>query len=93
MNKEAKEIDIKKDLFLCSPLLNTQCSKENCYINDGPCYHTSKKEYSQQYLLDCITNLQLKIDKVNEVLNQYMPTYASCVKALDEIEFILKEDK
>jgi len=37
--------------------------------------------------------LQSKIDKVNEVLNQPMPTHASCVKALDEIEFILKEDK
>lgn len=35
--------------------------------------------------------LQSKIDKVNEVINQYMPNYSSCVKALDEIEFILKE--
>lgn len=40
-----------------------------------------------------INNLQSKIDKVNEVLNQYMPNCASCVKALDEIEDILKEDK
>lgn len=38
-----------------------------------------------------INILQSKIYKVNEVLNQYMPNYASCVKALDEIEFILKE--
>jgi len=38
-----------------------------------------------------INNLQSKIDKAIEVLNQYMPNYASCVKALDEIEFILKE--
>jgi hypothetical protein len=37
--------------------------------------------------------LQSKIDKANEVLNQYMPNYASCVKALDEIEFILKEEQ
>lgn len=44
-------------------------------------------------LIKRMNNLQSKIDKVNEVLNQYMPNYASCVKALDEIEYILKEDK
>ena len=53
-------------------------------------------EYSPEeakLILNHINNLQSKIDKVNEVLNQPMPTHASCVKALDEIEFILKEDK
>lgn len=42
-----KEIDIIKDLYLCSPLLNTKCSKTNCYINNGCCCHTVDKEYSQ----------------------------------------------
>ena len=58
MKDEIKEIDITKDLYLCSPLLNTECSKENCYINNGSCCHTVIKEHSQQYLLDYITNLQ-----------------------------------
>ena len=58
MKTEKKEIDITKDFYLCSPLLNTECSKESCYINNGPCCHTVNKEHSQQYLLDHITNLR-----------------------------------
>ncbi len=50
-------------------------------------------KYQGSLLVNHINILQSKIDKVNEVLNQHMPNYASCVKALDEIEFILKEDK
>lgn len=45
------EIDEEKELYLCSPLLNTKCSKENCYINGGECFRTLKKEYSQESLL------------------------------------------
>ena len=37
--------DITKDLYLCSPLLNKECSKTNCYINNGCCCHTVDKEY------------------------------------------------
>ena len=64
----AKQIDITKDLYLCSPLLNKKCSKENCYINNGCCCHTVKKEYSQEYLFDYITNLQeqLEVSQTNE---------------------------
>ena len=58
MNDEIKEIDITKDLYLCSPLLNTKCPKTSCYINNGSCCHTVNKEYSQEHLLDYITNLQ-----------------------------------
>lgn len=60
-------------------------------------YITSKLEiiYEEdiQRIVEEKNNLQSKIDNVNDVLSQYMPNYASCVKALDEIEFILKEDK
>lgn len=66
MKDEIKEIDIKKDCYLCSPLLNTECSKENCYINNGPCCHTVNKEHSQQYLLDYITNLQEENERLKE---------------------------
>ena len=57
-NDEIKEIDGTKGFYLCSPLLNTECMKENCYINNGPCCHTVNKEHSQQHLLDSTTNLQ-----------------------------------
>ena len=57
-NDETKEIDGTKGFYLCSPLLNTECMKENCYINNGPCCHTVNKEHSQQHLLDSTTNLQ-----------------------------------
>ncbi len=58
MNEEIKEIDIKKDLYLCSPLLNKECTKKSCYINNGCCCHTVNKKYSQEHLLNYITNLQ-----------------------------------
>lgn len=47
----AKEIDITKDLYLCSPLLNKECSKTNCYINNGCCRHTVDKENGKYYQL------------------------------------------
>ena len=62
----AKQIDITKDLYLCSPLLNKKCSKENCYINNGCCCHTVKKEYSQEYLFDYITNLQEENERLKK---------------------------
>ena len=66
MKDEIKEIDITKDLYLCSPLLNTECTKENCYINNGPCCHTVNKEHSQQYLLDYTTYLQEELESKNK---------------------------
>ena len=61
MIEEIKEIDLKKDFYLCSPLLNKECTKENCYINNGCCCHTVNKKYSQEHLLNYITNLQKKV--------------------------------
>ena len=66
MTEEIKEIDIKKDLYLCSPLLNKECTKENCYINNGCCCHTVNKKYSQEHLLNYITNLQKENEKLKE---------------------------
>ena len=66
MTEEIKEIDLKKDFYLCSPLLNKECTKESCYINNGCCCHTVNKKYSQEHLLNHITNLQ----KENEILQK-----------------------
>ena len=66
MNDEIKEIDITKDLYLCSPLLNKKCPKTSCYINNGSCCHTVNKEYSQEHLLDYITNLQQENQELND---------------------------
>lgn len=53
---------MKNNLYLCCPLLNTECSKEICYINGGECFKTIKEKYSQEHLLDYITNLQKEKD-------------------------------
>lgn len=50
MNKIKKK-DIRKDLYNCCPLLNKECSKENCYINNGPCRLTWDYNKSQEYLI------------------------------------------
>lgn len=66
---KTKEIDITKDLYLCSPLLNTKCSKTNCYINNGCCCNTVNKEYSQE-------NLIKSLQDINKQLT-YLETYSS----------------
>lgn len=35
---------MSKKLYLCNGKVET-CKKTNCYINGGPCRHTTKKEY------------------------------------------------
>ena len=59
-----EEIDIKKDLYLCCPLLNKECKKDTCYIHNGDCKLTTNKEYSQQELID-------RIDKAIEYLKLF----------------------
>ena len=70
MKDEIKEINIIEDLYLCSPLLNTECLKDNCYINNGSCCHTVNKEHSQQYLLENIIDLQDRIDEAIEYIKK-----------------------
>lgn len=38
-------------------------------------------------------SLKDRMKMINELLKQYTPTYASCVKLLDEIELFAKGDK
>ena len=33
-----------KRLYYCNPFLNISCRKSNCYISDGPCHMTYKRE-------------------------------------------------
>lgn len=33
-------------LYLCDPDKNTECTKEFCHRNMGPCEYTRKKEYA-----------------------------------------------
>lgn len=63
-----KEIDFKTNFYLCSPLLNKQCSKESCYINNGACCHTVNKEYSQKHLLDYKSRNEKAIEYGNNCL-------------------------
>ena len=32
-------------LYRCDPEKNTECRKTACFLNGGPCMHTTKKEY------------------------------------------------
>lgn len=36
-----------KVLYQCDPKINGACSKENCYQNGGPCFHTEHIDASQ----------------------------------------------
>ena len=68
------EIDITKDLYNCCPLLYEECTKENCYINNGPCMLTVDYEKSQEYLIEkkkssdnLINELEKYIDEKNKI--------------------------
>lgn len=69
-----KEIDIKKDLYNCCPLIYKECTKESCYINGGQCIYTVNYQNSQQYLIEenkrlnnIINELEKYIDKNNKI--------------------------
>ena len=58
--------------------------------------HKQEEKILEQELM--ITSLQQKVEQLEnirkeavEIINQYMPNYASCVKAFDELENILKK--
>ena len=90
MTEEIKGIDIKKDLYLCSPLLNKECTKESCYINNGCCCHTVNEKYSQEHLLNYITNLQ----KENRINNDLIPCFKNREKELKkQINVLQKENE
>lgn len=75
---KTKEVDIKQDLYLCSPLLNKECSKTNCYINNGCCCHTVNKEYSQESLIEKEKELSDRIVKASRKIDKFKETYIIC---------------
>lgn len=37
------------DLYLCDPDKNTECTKEGCYINGGPCCLTKYEQFRDEW--------------------------------------------
>lgn len=37
------------DLYLCDPDKNTECTKEGCYINGGPCCLTKYERFRDEW--------------------------------------------
>ena len=35
---------MKKVLYLCNPYNNTDCTKEACFLNNGPCHSTLDRD-------------------------------------------------
>ena len=75
-----KKLDIRKDLYNCCPLLNKECTKENCYINNGPCRLTCDYNQSQEYLIEKTKlfhkngvfslEFQEEIERLNNIINE-----------------------
>lgn len=36
-------MDLGNELYLCDPDKNTECKKQSCFINGGPCKYTTKE--------------------------------------------------
>ena len=46
--EQAEMIDIlyrNEGLYFCDPDKNVTCTKETCFINNGPCHHTKEEKY------------------------------------------------
>lgn len=77
------------ELPLTQKMLIDNLQQENLRLKQE--YNKLFKHFSVE--LDARAELQQRIEKATEVLKQPMLNYASCVKALDELEEILKGDK
>lgn len=64
----ANVIDITNDgrkVYKCDPDKNTECTKENCFINGGECSGTMKKEYARVMTNGHKFNEVFKINKLS----------------------------
>lgn len=34
--------------YFCDPVLNVDCTKEGCFLRDGPCYCTTNTEFAMK---------------------------------------------
>lgn len=34
-------------IYPCDPEKNTTCTKQSCFVNGGPCYHTTNPEFKK----------------------------------------------
>ena len=89
LNKKEKRI---RELFK----ENKQLQQENERLKNNnkilvtqkeEAYKIANKEYEENQ------SLKDRMKMINELLKQHTPTYASCVKLLDEIELFAKGDK
>ena len=39
---------MKKEYYFCDPALNHQCSKEGCFLRDGPCQCTTDISFAMK---------------------------------------------
>lgn len=83
--------DITKDLYLCSPLLNTKCPKTNCYINNGCCCHTVDKEYSQENLIEKEKDLSDRIVKVSRKIDAFKEKLKQSEKSRQKAKKYIKD--
>ena len=37
----------QRELYFCCPSLNTECTKEGCFIHGGPCQSTTDWKYAR----------------------------------------------
>ena len=60
-------------IYDCDPQKNTECTKESCHKNGGPCHKTSNPEYAKS-----VTTI---IEEVQEDMCNYYCRYTNEAKA------------
>ena len=64
LDKEFPDERYSEECYLCDPNKNVSCSKEDCHINGGPCWHTTNKEFEKK---------QTNQDRLAEIIRKMDP--------------------
>lgn len=60
-----------KIYYECDPEKHTECSKTNCWVNGGPCKHTTHIEFAQDP--NAPVKLVLPVEKTDAVKLGWLP--------------------
>lgn len=60
-----------KIYYLCNPIKNSACKKTNCFLNNGPCMHTTDIDFAQDP--NAPVKLVIPVEKADAVEMGWLP--------------------
>ena len=53
--------------YLCDPTLNIACKKTQCFLNDGPCKHTTHIEFAKQPIENVLLTFPMSEEEIKDL--------------------------